>query len=164
MNHLIPRHNDWNGNLTWSRRHESGLFALSISVHGEREKNEYGMPPRSWCSYLLGGDRPRFYRDGKPDVHVERCPVTALVFERGASLFESLSWNGGQTFFETKRQASAPFSDLRTWKIGDDHQHLWDSECNAWDGYDFEYIERRLKIIADEFAEQLQRIGIQPKF
>jgi hypothetical protein len=89
------------------------------------------------------------------EARVEKSKLTDLVYERGQSLFESLDWNGGITFFKTTRDDYELHKDVRTWKVGDDHTHLWD--VGRWDNYDFNYISSHIQTVADQFYEKIKQ-------
>ncbi len=163
MNNITELHEGWNTAMKWTKQHKSGLFGMEISVHGEKAgRDSFYDAPRYWCSYLLGGDQCRWYRDKISEIWVDRKPVTSLVFDRGRTLFEDFDWNGGVTLFHTDTKDYHPHTGIRTWKVGDDYSHLWDSEHNRWDHYDFKSIEHRLHYVADQFYELLQK-EIDPK-
>jgi len=154
MKNIIPAYPDWRGAIKWSRTHSSGLFAMEISVHNESMEKRPFTAPRSWCSYLLGGDRMRFYREEKSECWIETNPLTDRVEKEREELFESLDWNGGITFFEMKAAIGGSHPGLRTWKVGDDYQHLWDTD--KWDWYDFDHVRCNIERIGDAFAESVK--------
>ena len=164
MSKLIPFHDGWNGNLSWSKSHSSGLFVMKVSVHRERQDKDgpdFHSPPRIWNSYLLGGDRGRWYWNDKAENWIEKDWLTDLVFEHRDDFFDSLRWNGGQTFFEAKADSGGRFPGLRSWCVGDDYAHYWDGENGRWFSYDFDTVQRNIQRVADEFHEKIA--ALQPK-
>lgn len=162
MKNITQLQSGWKAKHEWTKTHESGLFAMQVIVHGEAEegkKSSYA-PPRYWCSYLLGGDSYRHYDDDKKyNPRVIKNPLTDLIFEKCESFFHELDldWNGGFTFFEAKTYSRGGESGLRTWKVGDDYTHLWDSEWGRWDRYDFEHVSRNIERVADQFFERIKK-------
>ena len=64
-------------------------------------------------------------------------------------IFERLSWNGGQTFYEQKINYA---DKVKMIKIGDDFNHSWDKEREHM--YNENYMEQHIKEIIDEFIER----------
>jgi hypothetical protein len=127
-------------------------FGIEVCLHSvlnpeEREASQYS-PPRCWNTYLYFCDRVRISKDGKLcDPYCEADPLVDLFWADESILRGLEGWNGGITFIErlTDHQTGQ-----RRLKVGDDYQHLWDGEWNAWDHYDLRMMERRIRNVAKE--------------
>lgn len=99
---------------------------------------------KSYIDYLWSTKTKRYKRyNGK--FHVYKIPN---------DLWDMLSWNGGHTFYEQKKE-----KDFQSIKIGDDYQHSWDYERGRRH-LDEDWMQRRCEIMIDEFIDIMERQGI----
>jgi hypothetical protein len=124
----------------------------SVKTRAEREASRW-CSPQSWNTYLLFSDKLRFSKDGVLCLpYSERDPLLDKPWDDYSILKSLDGWNGGVTFDERTVDAD---TGLRRLKVGDDFQHLWDSEHGRWDGYDLEYIQMRVRATARELIDRM---------
>lgn len=150
----VPTHEEFlTSSARWNGAHHGIRYQLNW--HG---RSEYS-PQGTWCYYIIVTSE-QFYPDDWAKLRLEKQDKQ---FREGDSWhrhwayenFPDVDFHGGPTFGEMSVYLSRNGIEHEAVKIGCDYAHLWDSECDYWQGK--REVERDAKFSIERLIEKFPR-------